>query len=125
MKESRIALCPESIPGTLPYRFLEAMSAGRVPLLVGSHYVLPFESLIPYREFALFCPADQASRAGAMALEFIKATPDSVIIEMGKRGRHYFEKYMNRDNWPQLMTDRVIEKCKELFFAHGVGPNCG
>lgn len=112
MKESRVALCPESIAGVFPYRFFEAMSAGRIPLLVGSHFVLPFADEIPYTEFALFCATDGAIAAGSVASEFIRQTPDAEIIEKGKFARQYWEKYLQRDLWPRLMSYAVIKKLK-------------
>lgn len=110
MRESRIALCPESIQGCLPYRFLEAMSAGRVPLLVGSDYNLPFADEIPYDDFILRCSARDASKANAVARTFIKSNTDQQIIEKGRQGRHWFERRLNRNDWPSMMAYAVQKK---------------
>lgn len=107
MKESRIALCPESIPGVLPYRFFEAMSAGRVPLLVGSDYVLPFGEEIDYSAFTLFCERDAAKDANRIAMEFCGKTSDAEFIERGKLARQAWEKWLDRDKWPSLMAYAV------------------
>src|SRR5678815_135060 len=64
MRRSRLALCPESISGVFPYRFWEAMSAGRVPFLVGSDFIWPFEEEIPFADFTLTCPRECADDAG-------------------------------------------------------------
>src|SRR3989304_2040987 len=54
LSESRVLLCPSSQRGVFPYRFFEAMSAGRIPALVCDDYILPFADKIPYHEFCIF-----------------------------------------------------------------------
>lgn len=110
MQFSRVALCPESIPGVLPYRFFEAMSAGRVPFLVGSNYVLPQAHLIPYSEFCLFCPAESAGGVAATLADFLKKHSDAELIETGRKARHYWQSFLNRDHWPALMTEAVRQR---------------
>lgn len=116
MRESRVCLCPESIPGVLPYRFFEAMSAGRVPLLVGSGYKLPFKDEIPYDDLILTCPAQMASQAASIALEFVRTTPDSVIADIGARARVYWETWLDSTHWPRLMSYAV----QKQFLAMGL-----
>ena len=117
MKESRIALCGESIPGVLPYRFFEAMSAGRVPLLVGSNYVLPMADLIPYDEFILRCETANASDAGRIIEKYVGMFSDAMIRETGLEGRRYWEKYLDSRKWPQLMAYAVQKKLGVLQSA--------
>lgn len=114
MRESRVALCPESIPGVFPYRFFEAMSAGRVPLLVCTNHVLPFMDKIPYKDFCLFLESDNAKESAAVIDKFVHNTPDVEIAAMGRMAREYFLKYLNRDDWPRTMAAAVIEKVKLL-----------
>lgn len=108
MQASRIALCPESIAGVLPYRFFEALSAGRVPMLVGSGYELPFADRIPYQDFIIECPADRAERACDYVWSFVDSLRDDQIVEMGLIARHYWTRYLNRDDWPRRMAEEVI-----------------
>lgn len=110
MRESRVALCPESIPGVFPYRFFEAMSAGRVPMLVASDYVLPFSDRIPYSEFCLFVDREQARHAGIVLRKFLKGASDQRLIEMGLQARHYWKRYLNREDWPRRMAEEVLLK---------------
>lgn len=114
MKESRIALCPESIPGVLPYRFFEAMSAGRVPLLVSSDYVLPFADRIPYSEFVIFAERDQAANADHIVLDFVRSHGDDEIVQMGLKARKYWELWLDCRDWPRMMGLAVREKLREL-----------
>ncbi len=110
MRESRVALCPESIPGVFPYRFFEAMSAGRVPLLVASDYVLPFSDRIPYAEFCLFVEREHADNAGIVLRKFLQKTGDPALIEMGRKARHYWKLYLTREDWPRRMAEEVLLK---------------
>ena len=115
MKESRIALCPESIPGVFPYRFFEAMSAGRVPLLVGANYVLPLADEIPYDDFML--STTHLDKAGEIAASFVSSYRDETIIEMGRLARQAWEQWLDSRKWPQLMAYAVQKKLGVLQSA--------
>jgi hypothetical protein len=110
MRESRIMLCPESLPGVLPYRFFEALSAGRVPLLISADYVLPQREHIPYERFCFFLAADRAHEAGAVAVAILSETSNERLTEMGLMAREYWDRYLNRDKWTSLMAQAVCEK---------------
>lgn len=117
MKESRIALCPESIPGVLPYRFFEAISAGRVPLLVSSDYRLPFECEIPYSEFIIELSREKAAEAGEVALNFVRNRTDDQIINMGLKARFYWLKWLDSSHWPRTMAYAVTDQLKRRGMA--------
>jgi hypothetical protein len=115
MRESRVSLCPQSIDGVFPYRFFEAMSAGRVAALFCSGYNLPFEKEIPYHEFALMHKAEEAEMAGSIIYNFVNTHSDEQIVEMGKKARHYWELYLNREDWhTRTMTYAVKQKLEAL-----------
>lgn len=107
MKESRVALCPESIPGVFPYRFFEAMSAARMPVLVGSDFVFPFADEIPYKDFCLTVSRHNAGVTANYISALINEMPDSFFIECGKRARYYWDNYLNGAKWAALMTYAV------------------
>lgn len=110
MRESRVALCPESIPGVFPYRFFEAMSAGRVPLLVGSEFVFPFEQEISYSDFVLTCPRAEAASADKIVQGFVRSYSDGEIAEMGKLARQAWEAWLDSRNWPRLHAHAVKQQ---------------
>jgi len=117
MRESRLALCPESIPGVFPYRFFEACSAGRVPILICSGHVFPFADQIPYSEFIIEIPSTDAHTAASVAIEFLKTHSDAELIEMGLKARHYWEKFLDCRLWPKTMSDAVVAKLGALQCA--------
>jgi hypothetical protein len=114
MRESRVCLCPESIPGVLPYRFFEAMSAGRVPVLVSSDYVLPFADKIPYDNFIIRVERNEAATTGSVVASFLERTNDEELVRMGQLARHSFLEWLNRDDWPRTMAFAVTEKLRTL-----------
>lgn len=115
MKRCRMALCPESIPGVLPYRFFEAMSAGRVPLLVSSDYVLPFKDEIDYASFTVFCERDNAASADKLVVGFCGPHTDPEIIEKGKLARAAWEKWLDTRNWAKLHAYAVQKHLKAVM----------
>lgn len=109
MRESRIALCPESIVGVFPYRFFEAMSAGRVPLLVGSDFCFPWNTEIDYESFMIHCQRSLANTCDQMAIEFIRTHSDEEIIAMGLKARAVWERWLDSRKWPELHAEAVIK----------------
>lgn len=118
LRYARLSLCGESINGVFPYRFFEAMSAGRVPVLFCSGHMLPWAKQIPYDDFCFRFESSQANDAGVLCEEIIKKTPDQKLLEMGNLARAYWLEYLNSRDWPKLMTKAVLEKLSEL----GIGP---
>lgn len=110
LKESRLQLCGESIEGVFPYRFWETLSAGRVPLLIGSDFVYPFADEIDYDQFTVKCPRIDAPAAGQIALDFVRGRTDEEILAMGKLARAAWVKFCDSRNWPQLHAYAVQKK---------------
>ncbi len=117
MRRSRCCLCPESIEGVLPYRFFESMSAGRVPLLVGSDYVLPFADEIDYSVFTLFCERDEAQNADKVAVKFCGQHNDKEITEMGQLARAAWVKWLDTSRWAELHAYAVTKHLAKMGVA--------
>lgn len=117
MKSSRVVLTGESIPGVLPYRFFEAMSAGRCQVYIGRDFTLPFADRIDYHDFVSFLDLDAADEADHAVKDWITRYPDSVLVEKGQRARAAWEHWLQPDCWFNLMTLAVEEKVKEIHRA--------
>jgi len=110
MQHSRLSLCPKSIQFVFPYRYYEAMSAARVPVLICDGCQFPFADKIPYQEFSLIIPESEILHTGTVIQQFLATHNDEQLIEMGKKARHYWELYLNRDNQSDLWTMAITEK---------------
>ncbi len=114
MRESRVMLCGESIEGVFPYRFWEAMSAGRVPALIGSDFTFPFADEIPYEDFCIFIPRMDAQLTPQVIQEFIATHSDAEIIEIGRLGRRHWEQFLNTEHSPRLHAYLVRKQLAKM-----------
>jgi hypothetical protein len=121
VRDSKIMLAGRSIKGVFPYRFLEGLSAARMPLLFCDDYNLPWEREIDWARCALIYPESQAGNAGRIAREFIEKTSEREFRERTQYGREMWLRYLNRDKWPALMREAVEKKLTELGTAFGLG----
>jgi hypothetical protein len=114
LKQSRMALCAESIPGVLPYRFYEAMSAGRCQLYIGRNFVLPFADKIHYHDFVSFLDIDAADEADVAVKDWLSRYSDEQLITKGRHAREAWETWLQPNRWVELMTVAVAEKLKQI-----------
>lgn len=109
VRESRLVLAPRSIDGVFPYRFWEALSAARVPVLVCSRYNLPWKDKIDWERCTIRIPEERVEETGKIVRAFLDAHNDDVIAAMGAYGRKIWLSWMNPADWPELMTRAVEE----------------
>lgn len=107
LRECKLQLAPCQIHEVFPYRFFEAMSAARVPILFCTGYNLPWEQRIPWDEITVRFSADDSLNAGPLIKQWLDNHTDSEIIEMGKKARHYWDRYLNRDKANALFTEAI------------------
>ncbi len=113
MRESRLCLCPISIPSVFPYRYYEAMSAARVPILIGDDFSFPFAEHINYDEFTIKVPVDRCHTVGPFIKDWLAHHSDEEIIAMGQKGRKAWETWLDRDFQSGLWTVAVEERLKK------------
>lgn len=113
LKNCLLQLTPCSIWNVFPYRFWEAMSAGRVPVLICHDFCLPFEDKVDWTRCTIIIHVQEANRTGQIVRKFLQDHNEQEIIEMGKYGREMWEKWFNRDRYPELMEYAVEEKFKK------------
>lgn len=118
LQRSRIVLCPESIPGDIPYRFYEAMSAGRVAMLIGSDYVLPFEDKMPRCCFLL--GRDLAGSTGEHMTRWRDQWDDEGWMECGRRMRYFWESLLAPDVWLNSFTQLATVQIQKIKKESGV-----
>ncbi len=110
IQHSRLALCPETLSGVIPYRFYEALSCARVPVLVSSDYLLPLANWIPYDDFIVRCAVEEIPYLGVRLRTYLDRTPDAELMERGKLGQSYWREFLQREKWAETMTMAVAKK---------------
>lgn len=113
LHQSRVALCPESIPGNIPYRFYEAMSAGRVPVLVSSGYVLPLIGLIDWSCIHEVNSRDASYCAGLIEA-YLAVFRGTNLVNEGHRCRRAWEQCLDPRVWPKSFALAVEHKYRQI-----------
>ncbi len=111
MRDARVSLCPISIPSVFPYRYYEAMSAGRAAILVGDDFNFPFTDKINYDEWTLRIPVSDCHRMGPIVKAWMASHTDKDFVQMGQRARLAWQTWLHRDNqsalWAVAIEDRL------------------
>lgn len=98
---SYMVLAPRG-QGLHSHRFYEAMSAGRVPVLITKdNAVLPFEDLIDYKSAIIRVPEDNWKETGAYVEAWLDKNGHEKLLEMGKNAKEIFHTQLRRDHWPR------------------------
>jgi hypothetical protein len=107
LRESKMVLAARG-GGLSCYRFFEAMSAGRVPVLFADDWQLPHPDLIHWDWCIVQIPESDARNAGPILHNYLRRTSNRDLAEMGAYARAAWEHYLAPEVWPELMT-RYIE----------------
>jgi|GEM_PF-2224771 len=100
LAETRTVLCPRG-EGEGSIRFFEAMSAGRVPVLLADEHELPFADQIDYDAFTLRIPQSDAARTGEILAAWLTAHPPEALQQMGALARRAWVEHIDPRKLPQ------------------------
>lgn len=114
LRRSRFALCPESIPGDIPYRFYEAMSAARIPILVASDYVLPELPFVNWATFTLLVERNDTSSIPAVVHKLLQNTTEAELQLLAQKARWVWESWCDRNLWQHTFTVMVASKLLQI-----------
>jgi hypothetical protein len=92
------------------YRFFEAMSAGRVPVLLADDWQLPHADMIDWGKCIIQIPECRAKDTGRILLEYLRRISDEELAEMGRECRLAWTQYLAPAAWPKMMERCVKEK---------------
>ncbi len=104
MLQSDLALCVKG-DGNFSYRFYEALSLGRIPLLINTDCVLPFADKIDYDAFILRVPFQDIAKLPERVGEWWKRLSDEGFVGMQKQAREVYERYLAVPAFLRKMTD--------------------
>ncbi len=98
MQESDFCLAPKG-DGNYSLRFYEALSLGRIPVLVDTETVLPFEDRIKYDDVIIRVPMQDVKNIGnIIADEYTHMTKDE-FIQRQQKARKIFEEFLKPEKF--------------------------
>jgi hypothetical protein len=105
LAQSRLVLAPRG-KGQHSYRLFEGMSAGRVPILIGDGYELPFQEHINWNECIFRLDEAHAYDVANFILgvnELCRPTP--CMADMAYRARQAWVNYLAPSNWDRMVLE--------------------
>jgi len=111
MAGARLSLCYRSCADpVIRYRFYEALSMGRVPVLFCDGCVLPFADRIDYSHCSIRLDECDVNNTGEFLKDWLASHNDKEIVEMGLYGRAMWEKWLKHENWTKIVEIVIREK---------------
>ncbi len=93
MSQSVATLCPRGV-GVQSIRFFETLCAGRIPLLISDHYVLPLENLIDYSSFTWRVDEGAVGKLPEQVNNFFNRYTRNDLIQKAQLAREAWESYL-------------------------------
>ena len=109
IKKSFITFCPRGT-GMNTVRFFEAMSFGRIPILISEHCDLPFKEDINYDEFSF-----NVSYGEFDIINEILDTGSKELKKMCQISHKIHEEYFSITNYPRKLV-HYLQKRKDLIY---------
>ncbi|MBM3230723.1 exostosin family protein [Candidatus Peregrinibacteria bacterium] len=103
---SDLALCVKG-DGNYSYRFYEALSLGRIPLLIDTQCVLPLEETIDYRSFVLRVDYRELERLPDIIERWWNEIRPDEFTAMQKKAREAYEKYLRVDAFLRFVVHQL------------------
>ena len=94
MLDSDYVLCVRGY-GNFSFRFYEAMSLGRSPVLIDTQCVLPYDFLHDYGELCVIVPESEVDRIGDYVHEYHSRFTPETYAEQQQRIRRFWEQWLS------------------------------
>ncbi len=88
-------------------RFYEVLSMGRIPLVIDTECVFPLEDRINYTDFSVFVDYRDISHMGEILAQKHTQLSNEEFLDMQKKGRGVFEKYLRIDAFTKYLVEEV------------------
>jgi hypothetical protein len=85
--------------GNYSYRLYEAMSMGRIPVIVDTDLALPRDDVIPWSEIAVWAAADQVDRLGDVVEAFHERLSPGDFVDLQHRLRQIWLDHLRPQAW--------------------------
>jgi len=94
--------------GNYSYRFYEALSLGRVPLLIDTECVFPLEDVLDYSSFTIRIPFTELSQADRILKERFLRMSDQEFVAMQQKARDVFAQYLRIDMFLRYAVEQLL-----------------
>ena len=98
MVNSDFVLCPKG-DGNYSVRFYEALSLGRIPILIDTDMVLPLEETLDYSKFILRVDHADMHRLEDIVADFYEALSNEEFQAMQMEAREAFATHLRYDSF--------------------------
>lgn len=95
--------------GNFSFRFYETLAAGRIPLFVDTHCVLPLENQIHWPSHGLWISQDQIPRIGSLLVRFHQQLSPQAFVELQQRNHRLWMDHLE----PCAFYRRSIEQAMQ------------
>jgi hypothetical protein len=85
--------------GNFSYRLYETLSCGRIPVLVDTDCVLPYDFLVNWREHCVWVEEDDLPQIGERVLEFHEGLGEKDFVELQHHCRRFWEQYISPEGF--------------------------
>lgn len=94
--------------GNYSVRFYEALSLGRIPLLIDTDTPLPFEDLIKYDEFILRVDYRRINQLPEIVSNFYTKLTNEQFVAMQKKAREVYESFLSSEVFFRYIFDGIF-----------------
>lgn len=115
MQQSRLVLVPRSREGVNRYRFYEALSMGRVPVLLCNDCLLPFPVHPIWESCIVRFWQQDVNVLGAYLQQLLELWKDEDLLMRGKALRSFWKQYLKGEVWEQMWGEVVAAKLEQQF----------
>ena len=91
-------------------RFYEALSLGRIPLILDTDLIFPFEDIIDYRKFCIFVDFRDVGRIDKIIRKFHDSITNERFIEMQKNAREVYLKHLEVNKFGVTLSNKLASK---------------
>ena len=95
-------------------RFFEVLSLGRIPIFVDTDIPLPLEGKVNYKEFCVFVDFMDTKHIDRIVADFHKEVTPKEFINMQKKAREAFEKYMRMDSYTEHLMQELKKRSQSM-----------
>jgi len=93
--------------GNFSFRFGEVLSHGRIPVLLDTDCVLPYENIIDWKEQALIIPESDINNIVDILVDYHKNLSASRILEIQVKNRNIWKEYFTPVGFVKHLKDYI------------------